>query len=114
MKIVNSGMSLKELNEKLKVKYGADLSVVSPLSPSTFRRQPSDLGAGGTSGVPASQTMDKSLMILRKGELVDFYSFHDPSRPDLEGHVDRLFDKYSFESIKQALMTKYGVCPPGW
>jgi len=106
-------MSLKELNEKLKIKYGADLSVVSPLSPPTFRRQPSDLGVQ-PSGLPASQTLDKGLLILRKGELVDFYAFHDPNRPDIEGHVDRLFDKYSLDNIKGALMTKYGVCPPGW
>ena len=85
LKIVNSGMSLKELNEKLKLKYGADLSVVSPLSPQ-MGRHPSDLHAS-TAGVPAAQTMDKGLMILRKGELVDFYCFHDPKRVDIEGHV---------------------------
>lgn len=113
MKIVNSGMSLKELNEKLKIKYGADLSVVSPLSPSIGRRQPSDLQPAAP-GISAAQSLDKNLLILRKGELVDFYAIHDPTRQDIEGHVDRLFERYSFDNIKQALMSKYGSCPTDW
>ena len=113
MKIVNSGMTLKELNEKLKIKYGADLSVVSPMSPMMFRRQPSDL-APAAPGTPAISSMDKNLLVLRKGELVDFYSIHDPTRQDVEGHVDRLFERYSFENIKSALMSKYGSVPADW
>jgi hypothetical protein len=107
-------MTLKELNEKLKLKYGADLSVVSPMSPQTSRKPAgSDLTLSAP-GIPASQSLEKGLLILRKGELVDFYAIHDPSRPDIEGHVDRLFDRYSFENIKGALVTKYGSCPDGW
>jgi len=113
LKIVHSGMTLRDLNEKLKIKYGADLSVVSPLSPMMLRRPGSDLPAS-KSGVPAAQTMDKSLLVMRKGELVDYYTFHDPGREDVEDRVDRLFEKYSFDSIKSALITKYGVLPPGW
>lgn len=103
---------MKDLNAKLKEKYGADLSLVSPLTPQVARA-PSDLQASAP-GVPASQTMDRGMMVLRKGELVDFYSFHDPKRVDIEGHVDRLFDKYSLSAIKTALITKYGTAPPEW
>jgi hypothetical protein len=105
-------MRLKELNEKLKAKYGADLSVVSPMSPQMMRN-PSDLHAS-KSGAPASSTMDANTQIVRKGELVDFYSYHTPDRANIEEHVDGLFDKYSWEGIKEALMTKYGVLPSGW
>lgn len=106
-------MSLRELNEKLKQKYGSDLSAVSPLSPKLPQRQYSELGINNP-GLPASKTMEKSLIVLRKGELVDFYSFHDPSREDIETHVDNLFDKYSFEALKAALQSKYSAMPSGW
>lgn len=105
-------MSLNELNEKLKAKYGADLSVVSPLSPH-MNRNASDLHAEAK-GVPAAATMEKNLLIMRKGELVDFYSYHTPERQNLDQHVDTLFEKYSWEGIKEALLNKYGCMPPGW
>jgi len=64
--------------------------------------------------LPASRTLDPSTLTMRKGQLCDFYAFNDPSRDNIPDHVDALFDKYSFEAIKQAVVKKYGVAPAGW
>ena len=62
----------------------------------------------------AAATLDPKTLDLRKHQLVDFYAFHDPSREDIEGHVDNLFAKYNFQNLSSAVKNKYGVLPPGW
>jgi len=71
-------------------------------------------GLSATSPIPASQALDPATLTVRKGQLCDFYLFHDPTRENIPEHVDKLFDKYSFENILSAVQSKYGVAPPGW
>jgi len=47
-------------------------------------------------------------------DLITFYQYHDPDRPDIEAHVISLFEKYTFKGIARAMLRKYGVLPPGW
>jgi hypothetical protein len=47
-------------------------------------------------------------------ELVEFYLYHDPDKPDIQGHVRGLFEKYNFKGIARAILRKYGVLPTGW
>jgi hypothetical protein len=47
-------------------------------------------------------------------ELIQFYQYYDPERPDIEAHVLSLFEKYNFRGIARALLRKYSVLPSGW
>jgi hypothetical protein len=71
-------------------------------------------GLSASSPIPASQALDPATLTIRKGQLCDFYLFHDPTRENIPEHVDKLFDKYSFENILAAVRSKYGVAPQGW
>lgn len=57
---------------------------------------------------------DPRTLARRKKELIAFYKFNDPNRPDIEGHVETLFAKYTFENIARAIQSKYGMLPAGW
>jgi len=50
----------------------------------------------------------------RKAQLVAFYSYWDPEKPEIEAHVENLFVRHDFRYIMRAVKTKYGVVPPGW
>jgi hypothetical protein len=50
----------------------------------------------------------------RKGQLVAFYNYWDPSKTDVQTHVSTLFDRHDFRFIARAVKQKYGLVPPGW
>jgi len=50
----------------------------------------------------------------RKQELVEFYEYWDPDRPDIRGHVENLFRRHEFKHIVRAVLAKYGILPFGW
>ncbi|KAH9255248.1 hypothetical protein BASA81_006688 [Batrachochytrium salamandrivorans] len=51
---------------------------------------------------------------LRFQQLVAFYQFWEPEKPDIEEHSRNLLTKHDFDHVVRALKTKYGVCPPSW
>lgn len=109
------------------------ISNYSPTKSPGLQKQPSNLGLqfpappGMTMGSPqmtgmrptgpapvAAVALDPATLTMRKGQLVDFYFYHDPNREDIPGHVDRLFEKYSFSGITEAVRQKYKMVPSGW
>ena len=58
--------------------------------------------------------LDPNTLVIRKGQLCDFYLYNDPGRDNIPDHVDGLFDKYPFPNIRDAVKAKYGVVPSGW
>lgn len=51
---------------------------------------------------------------LRFRQLVAFYEFWEPEKPDIEEHSRNLLSRHDFDHVVRALKTKYGVCPPSW
>ncbi|KAH9245156.1 hypothetical protein BASA81_017378 [Batrachochytrium salamandrivorans] len=51
---------------------------------------------------------------MRFQQLVAFYQFWEPEKPDIEEHSRNLLTKHNFDHVVRALKTKYGVCPPSW
>ena len=71
--------------------------------------------AGSVSEPPrAPELSPEQLKEMRKRQLVEFYHFWDDSKPDIPGHVEHLFEIHEFEHIVRAILTKFGVVPPGW
>lgn len=68
--------------------------------------QAGSVAGGSVAGGPTTASL--------KEQLTQFYNFHDPGRPNISGHVDRLFEKYRFVNIARAVKAKYQRLPPGW
>jgi hypothetical protein len=57
---------------------------------------------------------DDEKSFRRTRQLVQFYEYWDADRPDIQGHVENMFKRHNFTNISRAVMTKFGVLPPGW
>jgi len=118
------GISFSSGSQPQMAKAGSFSSLVPPppgvMSPGYYPSVASPMYSAppmapqASSPIPASKALDPSTLTIRKGQLCDFYLFHDPTRENIPEHVDKLFDKYSFENILAAVRSKYGVAPPGW
>ena len=93
---------------------GGGMSPQGSFHKSPMMMTPPGPGGGAIPAPPAAITLSPTTLIVRKGELCDFYVQFDPNREDIPGHVDKLFEKYSFENIKEAVRAKYSAVPPGW
>src|SRR5262249_34342059 len=55
----------------------------------------------------------EQMLARRKNQLVLFYQYWDPDRPNIKEHVETLFERHDFEHVARAVRTKFGLVPPG-
>jgi hypothetical protein len=61
---------------------------------------------------PPAPLTPEQITQRRKEQLIEFYKYFDSEKPDIEEHVNNLFDRHNFEHIARAVKTKYGLLPP--
>lgn len=103
--------------------YQQNLSIRRELAPPPGMFLPSSPGAGyqqpksqelyAEDNFWANETeMQKQARHIQ--QLIAFYTYWDPEKPNIEDHVRTLFDRHDFKHILRAVNTKFGLVPPGW
>jgi hypothetical protein len=68
-----------------------------------------------TTPSPSATMTDSTQLTMRKNQLISFFKQHSPNKfPNVEAHVDGLFDKYSLANIEKVIREKYGIVPDNW
>lgn len=79
------------------------------IKPTTTSKQQNEEYVVNATPLSSAQTYE-----LRLEQLIAFYQYWEPEKPDVENHANNLLKKHEFEHVVRALKSKYGVCPPMW